>query len=71
MLIRKGDNIGQKKLHFLSMGKEVQRSRCGDLDVESSQGWGRPRKTQDEVVRGDLKTNTNFLHFTLSQFLQT
>ncbi len=29
--------------------------KCRDLDVEGSQGRGRPRKTWDEVVRGDQK----------------
>ncbi len=29
--------------------------KCRDLDVEGSRGRGRPRKTWDDVVRGDLK----------------
>ncbi len=29
--------------------------KCRDVDVEGSRGRGRPRKTRDEVVRGDLK----------------
>ncbi len=29
--------------------------KCIDLDVEGSWVRGRPRKTLDEVVRGDLK----------------
>ncbi len=33
--------------------------KCRDLDVEGSRSRGRPRKTWDEVVRGDLKAKAN------------
>ncbi len=39
--------------------------KCRDLDVESSWGRGRLRKTWDEVVRGDLKAKV--IHRDLAQ----
>ncbi len=39
--------------------------KCRDLDVEGSRGRGRPRKTWDEVVRGDLKAKA--IHHDLTQ----
>ncbi len=39
--------------------------KCKDLDVEGSQGRGRPRKTWDEGVRGDLTVKV--IHRDLAQ----